>query len=114
MTSPRPDEKLLHCPALVATRVIAGKWKTRVLWLLRERPHHFGELKGRLPGVSAKVLAEQLQQLERDGLIQGQAELRGGVSFVLYDYTRYGRTLIPALDALGTWGLEHAAWETGR
>jgi DNA-binding HxlR family transcriptional regulator len=109
VTTPDPDAKLLHCPALVATRVIAGKWKTRVLWLLRERPHHFGELKARLPGVSAKVLAQQLKQLEDDGLTAPQEVMRGGVGYVFYDYTGYGRTLIPVLDALGSWGLIHAA-----
>jgi DNA-binding HxlR family transcriptional regulator len=101
------DPKLLHCPALAAIRAISGKWKTRVLWLLRERPHHFGEMKGLLRGVSAKVLSEQLKQLANDGLVGPQEVMRGGVLFMVYDYTDYGRTLIPVLDLLGTWGLVH-------
>ncbi len=97
-------EKVTDCPALAALRVIAGKWKTRVLWLLRERPFGFLELKARLAGVSAKVLTEQLRQLEADGLIEARPERRGGVVHVLYGYTAKGRSLIPALDALGDWG----------
>jgi DNA-binding HxlR family transcriptional regulator len=101
------DPKLFHCPALVAIKVVSGKWKTRVLWLLRERPHHFGEIKLLLPGVSAKVLSEQLGQLADDGLVGSKQAIRGGVLHVLYDYTVYGRTLIPVLDLLGAWGVDH-------
>ncbi len=107
VTTMARDPKLLHCPALVAIRTISGKWKTRVLWLLRERPFHFGEMKDMLPGVSAKVLSEQLRQLADDGLIGAQESRRGGVVFMLYDYTEHGRTLVPVLDLLGGWGLSH-------
>lgn len=107
MTTTARDPKLLHCPALVAIKTISGKWKTRVLWLLRERPHHFGEMKALLPGVSAKVLSEQLRQLADDGLVSSQESVRGGVSFMMYDYTAYGRTLVPVLDILGGWGVDH-------
>jgi DNA-binding HxlR family transcriptional regulator len=103
------DRKLFHCPALVAVKTISGKWKTRILWLLRERPYHFGELRQILPGVSAKVLDEQLKQLETDGLIDRRDEMRKGVKYTFYAYSDYGRSLIPALDALGMWGIGHAS-----
>ena len=99
--------KLMHCPALTAIKTISGKWKTRILWLLRERPHHFGELKALLPGVSAKVLSEQLKQLAHDGLVASKEAERGKVSFHFYGYTEYGRTLIPILNLLGYWGVSH-------
>ncbi|RYE46283.1 MAG: transcriptional regulator, partial [Hyphomicrobiales bacterium] len=98
VTTTARDPKLLHCPALVAIKAISGKWKTRVLWLLRERPHHFGEIKDLLPGVSAKVLSEQLKQLADEGLVGAREDRRGAVVFMRYDYTDYGRTLIPVLD----------------
>lgn len=100
-------EKLFHCPALLAVRVVAGKWKTRILWLLRERPFHFGELRKTLPGVSAKVLDQQLSQLEQDGLIHRREDMQGGLRYVYYAYSDYGRQLIPVLDSLGEWGLRH-------
>lgn len=103
------DPKLFECPALVAIQVISGKWKTRILWLLREQPMHFGALQKTLPGVSAKVLDEQLDALQADGLIARQEEIRGKVRFVAYAYTDYGRNLIPLLDLLGAWGLDHKA-----
>jgi DNA-binding HxlR family transcriptional regulator len=108
MTSP-DDEKLLHCPALTTIKTISGKWKTRVLWLLRDRPYYFGELHRTLQGVSAKVLADQVSQLEADGLIARTKEIRNGVTYTAYAYSDYGLGLVPVLDALGDWGLKHAA-----
>ncbi len=108
MTAPEDDLKLFHCPALVALKVVSGKWKTRILWLLRERPFHFGDLRRRLPGVSAKVLTDQIRELEEAGVIERNSEVRNGVEHVVYAYSDYGRTLVPALDALGHWGLTHS------
>ena len=108
MTTSRNDLKLLHCPALSAIKAISGKWKTRILWLLRERRYHFGELRQILRGVSAKVLSEQIKQLEADGLIIRQEEMRQGIAYSFLAYSDYGRSLIPVLDELGTWGAEHA------
>ncbi len=107
MSSLPQDDKLFHCPALTAIKLISGKWKTRILWLLRDRPMHFGELRKTLPGVSAKVLDQQLCQLEADRLIARREDIRGGVRFVTYAYTDYGRGLIPVLDGLGDWGIDH-------
>ncbi len=101
------DPKMYDCPALIAIKAISGKWKTRVLWLLRDGPHHFGELRAALPGVSAKVLSEQLGQLKDDAIISSREEMRDGVLYVLYAYSDYGRGLIPVLDQLGAWGHAH-------
>ena len=105
MTGPNRFQKLFDCPVLTALKPITGKWKTRILWLLRDRPHHFGELRKTLPGISAKVLDEQLKQLERDGLVTRREDLHGALKFVFYDYSENGRSLIPLLDGLGDWGL---------
>lgn len=111
VTSDTNNGKLFHCPALAAMKVVSGKWKTRILWLLRDRPYHFNELKRTLPGVSAKVLTEQIQQLEEDGILMRSEVLRLGVAHVTYAFSDYGRTLIPILDAIGNWGLAHARRE---
>lgn len=107
MTAPDRLSKLHDCPALWALTPIMGKWKTRILWLLRDGPHHFGDLRKTLPGVSAKVLDEQLKQLESDGLITRREDVQGGVRYVFYAYSDHGRSLIPLLDGLGDWGLRH-------
>lgn len=114
VTTDERDDKLFHCPALTAIRLVAGKWKTRILWLLRERPYNFNEFRRVLTGVSAKVLTEQIKQLEEAGLIAKNSVERDGQTYSEFFYTSYGLSLIPVLDALGEWGLEHQRIEKNR
>lgn len=107
VTTEDPDAKLFHCPALVTIRLVSGKWKTRILWLLRERPYGFNELRRSLPGVSGKVLADQLSQLEEAGLIRKDRVMKEGQTASSFSYSEYGLSLVPVLDALGNWGLAH-------
>ena len=101
------DAKMIDCPALFTIQLISGKWKTRILWHLREGSAGFGELKRALPGISPKVLTDHLDALVSDGLLTRSQRLQANIVHSAYDYSDYGRTLIPVLDALGNWGLSH-------
>ena len=114
VTTEDRDEKLFHCPALTAIRLVSGKWKTRILWLLRERPYSFNELRRTLAGVSAKVLTEQIVQLEEAELISKKKVEIDGQTCSSFSYTSYGLSLVPVLDALGEWGLQHQRIETSQ
>jgi DNA-binding HxlR family transcriptional regulator len=91
-----------------ALGVIGGKWKSTILWELHFRPVRFGALRRRVPGISEKVLFEQLRQLEADGVIRRDAfdevPLR-----VEYSLTPAGALLNGAVHALAEWGTEHAS-----
>ncbi|WEZ85610.1 helix-turn-helix domain-containing protein (plasmid) [Rhizobium sp. 32-5/1] len=99
-------DKMQDCPVMDTIRAIGGKWKPRILWHLRNGAATFGELH-RIVGISEKVLQENLRALQRDGLLSRTPYKEGSVEFVKYDYTDYGRTLIPVLNAVGMWGLLH-------
>jgi DNA-binding HxlR family transcriptional regulator len=58
-----------RCPVYTAIRVIEGRWKPMICRRLTERPHGFGELHRAIPGVAAKVLRQQLRQLEADDIV---------------------------------------------
>jgi DNA-binding HxlR family transcriptional regulator len=92
-----------HCGIDAAMGVIAGKWKVSILWALDERPRRFGELRRLLPGVTEKVLASQLQELEVDGIVRRRAydEVPPRVE---YSLTTRGSALNQALKPLGAWG----------
>lgn len=109
MSTPEANAKMTDCPALVTIQLVAGKWKTRILWHLREGSAGFGDIKRALPGISAKVLTDHLDALVADGLVARRQWAKANVVHTAYDYTDYGRTLIPVLDALGHWGLVHRA-----
>lgn len=101
------DPKMEDCPALVTVRLLSGKWKTRILWHLRRGAAGFGDLQRALPGVSAKMLSQHLADLCIANVVERRSEKRGRVIHSWYDYSPYGRTLIPVLDAVGEWGRTH-------
>lgn len=67
----------------------------------------FGELKRELSGISAKMLTEHLRQLESDNIINHRVEKKGRVKISHYEYTEYGSSLVPVLDLIGEWGVQH-------
>lgn len=95
--------KVYHCAVEAALDVIGGKWKPLILWRLGDNVMRFGELQRSLPGVNAKMLTKQLRELENDGVIKRTLypEVPPRVE---YSITEFGRTLIPILEALCTWG----------
>jgi DNA-binding HxlR family transcriptional regulator len=50
--------------------LIGGRWKVSALWRLLDGPKRFTELKRLLPGVTQKMLTQQLRQLETAGLVR--------------------------------------------
>ena len=109
MSTPQNESKMLDCPALVTIKLVSGKWKTRILWHLRGVDAGFGELKRALPGISPKVLTEHLEELVDDGLLMRTQRTENNVVHSSYSYSEYGISLVPVLDALGNWGVTHAA-----
>lgn len=91
------------CPVERAIATIGGKWKVSILWHLLEGTARFAELRDLLPGVSHKVLAGQLRELERDGLV-ARAIHPEVPPRVEYSLTPRGRTVSPVLDTLCDWG----------
>ncbi|NKQ53054.1 helix-turn-helix transcriptional regulator [Amycolatopsis sp. K13G38] len=96
-----------YCPVELTIDVIDGKWKPVILAHLKEGVHRYGELRRRMPGISEKMLTQQLRELEADGLVSREA-LRGTVPRVEYRLTEEGHTLGPALQALYDWGARRA------
>ncbi|MGK6320295.1 winged helix-turn-helix transcriptional regulator [Sphingomonas sp. DT-204] len=91
------------CPVELALEFVGGKWKTVVLAWLKEEPQRYGDLRGRIEGISDKVLTERLKELEQLGLIQKKPSATGDSSLV-YCLSDRGESLRPVLDALYHWG----------
>ncbi|MGW5504289.1 winged helix-turn-helix transcriptional regulator [Streptomyces rochei] len=94
------------CGIDAAMDVVAGKWKSLILWELH---HHgtrrFAELRRGLPGVSEKMLIQHLREMEEDGLVHREV-YREVPPKVEYSLTEQGVSLNAALAALGEWGTE--------
>lgn len=92
------------CPVEAAISLIDGKWKCLVLWhLLDEGTLRFNELRRRIPGVTQRMLTNQLRELETDGLLHREVYPQVPPK-VEYSLTDLGRSLSPVLVALKTWG----------
>jgi DNA-binding HxlR family transcriptional regulator len=94
------------CPLYTAIGVIDGRWKPMLFHRLSDQPRGFGELHRMLPGVTKKVLREQLRQMQADDLIQ-RRHLSPTSAGVRYTVTPYGRTLGPVFETLWRWGSAH-------
>ena len=96
--------KLYHCAMDITMDYIGGKWKSVVLWYLKNGTHRFTELKKQIPDITEKMLSIQLRALEADGLIKRKVHGSKPPVRVEYSLTDFGKTLVPALDAIARWG----------
>jgi DNA-binding HxlR family transcriptional regulator len=94
------------CPLTAALAAIGGKWKLIIVYWLAESPRHFAGLRQVMPGISQKVLTQQLCELVGDGIVQRQP-LGAIPARVEYSLTDYGRSLLPLLEDIRLWGRAH-------
>lgn len=92
-----------HCSLDITMSYIGGKWKTVVLWYLKNGKKRFTELKRYIPDITDKMLSIQLKSLEKDGIVARRiyAEVPPRVE---YELTEEGKSLIPVLEAIAKWG----------
>ena len=94
------------CPVKATSNVMAGKWKVLIVWHLSFGSLRFAEIRDVLPGVSEKVLAAQLRQLERDGVIK-RLPANTVPPRVDYVLSEAGNDLIPVMEAMCGWAGKH-------
>ena len=87
------------CPLEELIKVIGGKWKVIILWQVLTGPQRFGELRRHMPGITHKMLSQQLREMERDGLIQRTvfAEVPLRVEYRTTPLSESSRELIQAM-----------------
>jgi DNA-binding HxlR family transcriptional regulator len=94
------------CPVKATANTLAGKWKVMIVWHLSFGTRRFAEVRDVLPGVSDKVLADQLRELEVDGIVRRLATPTSPPR-VDYELTQAGKELIPIMESMCDWGVLH-------
>ncbi|MHB8845011.1 MAG: winged helix-turn-helix transcriptional regulator [Nitrospirota bacterium] len=105
-------EEHANCPAEIAISMLGSKWKLLILRELFKGMRRFGELARSVPGISQKMLTQQLRQMEEDGLVSRKIypEVPPRVE---YSLTGIGESLKPVLDAMHKWGTKYVM-QTGK
>jgi DNA-binding HxlR family transcriptional regulator len=91
------------CPATETLRVVSGRWKVPIVWVLFDGTLRFSELHRKMPPVTPKMLAQQLRELERDGIVLRRVYPQVPPK-VEYSLTPAGRSLRPVVEAMCKWG----------
>ena len=85
-----------------AVELIGRRWTGAIVRMLLPGPRRFNKLLAAIPGLSDRLLAERLRELEAAGIVD--REVRPGAPVqVVYALTPCGRELEGPLDALGHW-----------
>ena len=98
--------KAYTCPVDVSLSFVSGKWKILILAHLHQFERKgFSEIRENLPGISEKMLSQQLKQLEKDQLIS-KTVLSEKPYRVEYTLTETGKSFSPLFSFLSKWGME--------
>ena len=100
-------EELPECPVANCVQLIGNKWKLLIIRnLIYSGKQRFTEFTKSIPGISKKVLTDNLRALEDDGIIKREvfAEVPPRV---VYSLSELGNSLRPIWDAMAAWGTEY-------
>jgi DNA-binding HxlR family transcriptional regulator len=99
-------EELPDCPVATTVGLIGNKWKLFILRNLMAGTNRFGELRKTVPGISQKVLTDNLRSMEHDGIVIRtvfpEVPLR-----VEYKLSELGESMRPIISAMEKWGLSY-------
>lgn len=90
-----------------ALYVIGGKWKLRVIIALSNGSSRFNDLQRKIPGISARVLSNELKELEINGFLNRTVDPEATPVLVEYQLTKYSLTLTEVVESLIKWGKMH-------
>ena len=99
------EKDQFNCPVEATLFLIGGKYKPLILWHLIDKPLHYMELQRLIPKATPKMLSQQLHDLEECGMIDREV-IPEKPPKTLYSLTEFGRSIIPVLDYMCSWGTE--------
>ncbi len=97
---------ITNCPVEYTASIIGNKWKIIILRDLLTGTKRYNELTRSVVGISAKVLTENLRDLEKDGIVQRKVYPVVPLK-VEYSLTKKGMDLQGVLDLMKEFGLKY-------
>lgn len=103
---PVDENGKLKCSIEFTLNKVGGKWKLVILWHLAfDGTHRYNELRRLLPGITDKMLSQQLKELEQEALIE-RKQYNEIPPRVEYSISPKGESLKPLLEEMHKWGSE--------
>ena len=99
-------DNTLNCPVSATLNLVGGKYKALILWHLAEKKLRFSQLNKLIPGATAKMLTQQLREMETQNLIHREVYPVVPPK-VEYSLTDLGVSLMPVLVAMRNWGADY-------
>jgi len=100
----QPEEvKIQMCSVCVTQKILRGKWKLVIIWLLKDSEKRFSELQRSIPKINQSYLTHQLKELEYDGLLNRKA-YNVIPPKVEYSLTQKGIDFIDIIETMNSWG----------
>lgn len=99
-------QKTNECPVAATLELIGGKYKALILWHLSEGTMRYSDLRKRVSGATAKMLTQQLRELEADELVSREVYPVIPPK-VEYSLTELGKSLLPILVTMRDWGADY-------
>ncbi len=94
------------CPMMLAHKLLSGKRKIMILWLLSNKTLRFSEIQKKLPDITRKMLTKQLRDLEEDKLILRHI-YPAVPPKVEYEITDVGRRIVPVMEQMHMFGASY-------
>lgn len=94
------------CPVKASLALLGGKWSLIILYQINNRIIRYGELKRSIPGISEKMLTQELNNLVKNELVnkKAYAEIPPKVEYTL---TQKGLNTLPIVQKLAEFGREN-------
>ncbi|MBV8685672.1 MAG: transcriptional regulator [Alphaproteobacteria bacterium] len=90
------------CGAAHGLDLVGDRWSLLVVRELMFGAKRFGEIRSSLPGISAKVLTERLEELQASSILI-RRKLPPPASAQVYELTAWGYEIEPVFQTLGRW-----------
>jgi DNA-binding HxlR family transcriptional regulator len=90
------------CGTALAMDLIGERWALLIVRELLLGPRRFGEIRGALEGLSANILTQRLEGMEKAGILRRRT-LPSPANAQVYELTRWGRALEEPIFALSRW-----------
>src|SRR3954468_5553856 len=101
------------CGTAHALDLIGERWALLVMRELMLGPKRFSDIRADLPGISANVLTQRLEGLERDGIVVRRRP-PPPASGQVYELSEWGYQSLPVMGALGRWAVRSPGHDPGQ